>query len=301
MFTLTPTLSHTDKDALSNFYSRYPKADRDQAVYDVGMGNWDAVLMTKLAIFNPFPSTSELQDAWKDLTHAGTSLEKFAAACEFHHGTKMFGLVRGGKISEAAVDCFLQLLGWDAAKQVQAAHLYTATKPPTIPRLQRKDANGGVPYSVACARVRVYGKLYTLALEQLENAQWVAPRAAHAEKKDEEEEEDEPFSPTCGKDLLHTVHQYDMYNKSLQKVCENEEGEDDEIDEGITPYAKSIAVPSLAKRLLHTLGRTKFETGKEGECSSTRMVLLTSPPFGYGLSEYDSRPDSDAEWAVRTR
>ena len=244
--------------------------------------------MTKLAIFNEFPSIPEQQAAWKN-THSGSAVERYATACEVNHGTKMFGLVRAGKIGEAAVDCFLQLLGWDADKQVDVAHQYRMLG--GLPRLPRE---AGVPVPVAAARVRVYAKLYALALEHLENAQWVAPEAAPAMIEAGEEEEE--FIATQGLDLRHTVHTYDMYKMSLQKVCE--QMNENELDAQITAYAESLRVPSLAARLLSTLKRTNLKVGRGGQGSSTRMVLLCSPPFGYGLCEHDKLPASDAEWQV---
>ena len=289
--------AHTSITEKATFKDRYPATERDQAVHEASVGKWDAVLMQKLGVFNHYPSSADIAAAWRGMQGAGSNFEKYAKVSHTNTASTEYGIVVDNKLPTVAVDCFLQLLGWEVHKQVDLAHTFVTSK--QLPRQGRsksknKTTSTGTPYYIFAARVRLFAKLYTLALEHLEAAEWEPPTAAEIET---EAEPDNTFAPTVLTDVDATLHQYNMFTKSLQKHCEAPNNSDAFVGE----YAKQQGLPSLASRLLSTLGRKSFNvSGAKAEGSDTRMVILCSPPWGWGLSAFDALPETDAEWAVHT-
>ena len=91
-----------------------------------------------------------------------------------------------------------------------------------------------------------------------------------------------------GPAVRQTIHQADMYNDNI--------GEDG-WNESYTQWADNAQeqqgprLPSFRDRLA-ALGLKNDSTSK------VRMVMFTSPPFGWGLSLYDSLPEDDDEQKV---
>lgn len=177
------------------------------------------------------------------------------------------GVMKNAKsIDGPAAGHFLTILGWDADKLIKAATPARTTARNTTP--------GQGAFKV------IAGVLSLFASQHIK-------RAVVEEKgdDDDEEKEDDTIFSLAGSELESTVHTFDMYKKSLGA------GE----QEHMTSWAKdNLTLPTLEDRLTTRFGKIDDPNILRRE----RMVLLTSPPYGWNMSEHDHLPDTDEEHKV---
>jgi hypothetical protein len=99
----------------------------------------------------------------------------------------------------------------------------------------------------------------------------------------------EDINITQGLDVRQTIHQADMYRQDISdpgfREVVSEWADMNKSDDG-------VRLPSFDLRL-QTLGC------KTDGASPVRVVMFTSPPFGWNLSPYDALPANEKEKEVR--
>ncbi len=181
---------------------------------------------------------------------------------------------------------FCTLLGWNAMDLYRlAVAKIKKDKTNQTPKRHSADrqAKNTKDYQKA-AKEHMATLLMSFAVQRVE----VLPEEEEEDLSDGEEKDD-GLSYVTGNDLTCTVHQFDMYSENPnEKDWDKEEQEE-------WPHV-NLFMPNLLQRLQRTFGDASAKAGA-GE-SETRMVMITSPPFGWGMSEGDKPPNSGEEWKV---
>ena len=273
------TTSKAGSEELEVFEARFPASRKDIVLNEIGAGHLDKTLTERLGLHNAAPTAAQLTKK------TGDHYNKFAQV--YSEGDTLYGVVSTAKqFDTQCIASFLLLLRWDALSPVVAIQKEATSGTPARPIRGKGDE---VFHQVA--RNKLCKELYMWVMEQLESPDYRPKDANSSNAGGGFDTQDDEYEATCGEAMSSTVHTYDMYTTDLRAYCL--EGHEDPAQ---TDQAKSLKIPALHQRLKNTLG---LKTLDGSTASAVRMVVCTSPPFGWNLSSFDKKPANPTEWKVR--
>lgn len=277
-------------DHLADFHIRHPEGVRDEQLLKIEDGDYDAVLCSILHVW------SKVDQPPATVGKKANERDKFAAQYVQCSGGTVVEDKKKHAFSAKHGGHFCNVLGWNATElcRVALSVQKSKSKKNAQPNTKPKNTPGRTCKTLDWqkkAREHMAELLLGFAVQHLEVP---VPSDEDEESLDEDIDSSASGLPYLkGPELDCTVHPFDMY---LQDASTMNWGE--QVCGGLWSK-QELQLSTPLQRLQQEFGYQVQPDLTSGDASSpTRMVLITSPPFGWGMSEYDKPPEGDQQWKV---
>jgi hypothetical protein len=263
--------------AVESWDKSHPEDDLTEFLLDVEDGKHDWEMCTKLHVWAdiaPDPPTGNHKRGGKGARQTGNKEVKFAEAWSAGFGV-MCDITKGTK-AVAHPPALLQMssmIGWIAQDTVKLAAKKPSRGEGAVVGAKRMIARVFVDYA--------NDGMYVQNEDSDEDVGGCGGGGGQSQVKEDVE-------ITQGLDVRQTLHQADMYKDDLAN-----DGFREKVSEwaDMNQASDGVRLPSFQLRL-QTLGCTT------NGASPVRIVMFTSPPFGWNLSPYDNLPADETQKEV---